>query len=206
MRATTRSFRFFVLSAAGTASAFAVAFALGFAREGEARPEAPRDAGVPSREACERPGPARGHRPAPPPPLAMVAMRHAEELGLSDETVERIESIAASARERMQPLRESVHDAHDALRALMESEHLDGEAAVAAARRLGEAETAIVVERVRTDVAVGELLSAEQLDALRELGPRRPPDARDAFGEGQRFGVRGERGPHREPATSDSLG
>lgn len=136
--------------------------------------------------ALARPGGGRGG----PPPLAMVLERHAEELGVTDEQLDRVDEIMEASREQAEALRESVQRERDSLRTLVESD-ADTAAVLAQLEKVGEAQTALEAHRLTTTMQVRSLLTDEQRAALQELAAERPERRGRRGARGRRGGCRG---------------
>lgn len=108
-----------------------------------------------------------------PPPLAHVVERHADELGLDAATLDQVIALQEQARSDQGELRESIRSARETLRSMMESDSPDEAAVIAQVESLGELQTQAHVARIRTDLQVRSLLTAEQFQALEELRPER---------------------------------
>lgn len=97
-----------------------------------------------------------------PPPIDRVLERHAEELGLSDETRARVREIAEAAEARVEPLEAALRSERDAMHALLSQDTPDLDAVLRQADAVGAAETAMHKERLRTLLAVRVVLTPEQ--------------------------------------------
>jgi len=118
----------------------------------------------------------QGRPQGPPPPLAQVIERHADELGLDAATLDEVTALQEQEREQAGELRETIREARESLRALMDAEQPDEAAVVSQVEALGAIQTQARIARVRTDLAVRSLLTSEQLATLRSLRPERPQD------------------------------
>ena len=130
----------------------------------------------------------QGRPQGPPPPLSHVIERHADELGLDAATLDEVIALQEQEREQTSELRDSIREARESLRTLMDSGESDEAAVISQVEALGTLQTQARVAHVRTDLAVRALLTSEQLETLRSLRPSKPQD-----GERGRQG-RGEQG------------
>jgi Spy/CpxP family protein refolding chaperone len=107
--------------------------------------------------------------------------RHASELGLGDDQRERVRAIAEAARETEAPLRETLRARREELYALLRADAPDTDRVMAQAERVGEAETALHKQRLRTLLEVRAILTPEQrekLTAIFERGRERMEERR----------------------------
>lgn len=118
---------------------------------------------------ADPPGPAPGSADHPgeprgsaPPPFEALLERHADRLGLGEQTRSEIRTIAVAARGEARALEKRLHDLHGELRALLDQDAPDLEAALAQAERIGSAETDLHKLRLRTMLRIRELLTPEQ--------------------------------------------
>lgn len=114
------------------------------------------------------------------PSLDRILERHAERLGLDAATQERIAALAAEANAETDALRERLHELHGAMRSLLREERPDEEAVMRQAERIGEAETEVRKQRLRTMLRIRKLLTPEQRRELVEI--HRERGAREDFG------------------------
>jgi Spy/CpxP family protein refolding chaperone len=134
------------------------------------------------------PDPERGDGPPGmrhhgPPPIDAVMERHAEELGLDDTTRAAIQEIAARSRLVEQPLTQQLHDLHDGMRNLLETDSPNLDDVMQWADRIGAVETELKKQRLRTMLEVRALLSPEQRQKLVKLFEERRARRR-GFGGG----------------------
>jgi Spy/CpxP family protein refolding chaperone len=101
-----------------------------------------------------------------PPPIDRILERHAEELGLSDEVRAEVREIAAAAEQEAEPLRDALSAERDAMHALLAQDAPDPDAVMRQAEAIGAAETEMHKQRLRTLLAVRELLTPEQRRGL----------------------------------------
>jgi periplasmic protein CpxP/Spy len=97
-----------------------------------------------------------------PPPIDRILERHAAELGLSDDVRTRVKAIAADAEQQEAPLRETLRTQRDALHQLLAQDSPDPDAVLRQAEVAGAAETELHKQRLRTLLAVRQLLTPEQ--------------------------------------------
>ncbi len=116
----------------------------------------------------------QGRPQGPPPPLAQVIERHADELGLDAATLDEVTALQERQREQTGEVRESIREARESLRSLMDSDEPDEAAVVSQVEALGALQTQARIARVRSDLTVRNLLTSQQLATLRSLRPERP--------------------------------
>lgn len=119
------------------------------------------------------PGPPHG-----PPPLAMVVMHHADEIGIDANTQARIKDTMKAARSTIRSLHDDVRAAHDALRTALEAEVVDEGAVFDASAALADADLALRNRHLEVDLAVLAELTPTQRRVLKEQRPapgERPP-------------------------------
>jgi Spy/CpxP family protein refolding chaperone len=104
---------------------------------------------------AERPEPG-GHG------IERLLERHAERLQLDDATRERIRALAEAGREKSAPQRESLRQLREETHVLLTADAPEETAVLAKAEAIGQAETALHKERLRTMLAIRALLSPEQ--------------------------------------------
>lgn len=141
----------------------------------------------------------QGRPPGPPPPLAHVIERHADELKLDAATLDSILALQQQEREDSRELHESLREGRGRLRALMDSDEPDETAVVAQVEKLGALETQARLARIRTDLAVRALLTSEQLETLKSLRPDRPAGGERDRQRPERSGPGGGRGDDDRP-------
>jgi len=130
-------------------------------------------------------GPGRWHPGGPPgpPPFSDVLERHADELGLDADTLARIHSIAAKAREAEQPLSDQLRSLHDGMRQMLEAEAPKSDDVMQQADRIGALETELRKARLGTMLEIRSLLSAEQRQKLVQLFEARKQHWKEHHGE-----------------------
>lgn len=97
-----------------------------------------------------------------PPPIDHVLERHAEELALGAEVLERVRKLAAEGEEQAKPLRDALAAEREAMHGLLAQDVPDAEAVMLQADLVGAAETEVRKQRLRTLLAVRALLTPEQ--------------------------------------------
>jgi Spy/CpxP family protein refolding chaperone len=103
--------------------------------------------------------------------------RLAEELGLSDEQLEKIEAIVDSARPEIEAYVEQLREGHEAYRAANNDPTVFNEGAFRAhAAAQNEVQTNLKVVVGKTKAGVFKVLTPEQIEQLQEM--------RDSFGKG----------------------
>ncbi|RIL04589.1 MAG: hypothetical protein DCC71_13655, partial [Proteobacteria bacterium] len=107
-----------------------------------------------------------------PPRIERLLDRHASELELTDEQRDRVSAIAERARETEAPLRDGLRARRDELHALLRTDAPDTDAVLAQADRVGEAETALHKQRLRTLLEVRAILTPEQREKLTAIFER----------------------------------
>ncbi len=117
----------------------------------------------------------------PPPPGGPghahphdLVREHAEALGISDETVQRIQEIAEGSREEMARLQDASREARVALGSLLDAEQPDREAIMDQIDAVGEAETALLRHQLSSLLSMRELLTPAQVSALEAMNPGGP--------------------------------
>ena len=136
---------------------------------------------------------------APRDPDRCIA-RHADELGVDDATVAKIEEIVAASREEAEPLHDAVRAARDEMRALLDADHPDEAAVMAQSDKVSAARAAMHKHRLATLLKIRALFTPEQRDKLKGMcgpgrragsggGPGRGPGA--WMGPGARRGLSG---------------
>ncbi len=96
------------------------------------------------------------------PGIERILEHNAERLQLDAATREQIRALAVAGRERSRPLREELHRQRDELRALLSSDAPDAGAVMQKAEQIGDTETAVSKERLRTMLEIRALLTTEQ--------------------------------------------
>jgi len=138
-------------------------------------------------------GPPGKHR-GPPPPHEVIR-KHADELGIDDETVQAIVDIAENARDEMHALHQVVRKESRALRGLLDADEPDRRAVHRQVDVLKSAEAAVQKQQLTTLIEIRSHLTLEQRDAIKELHQRMkrqgPPHGRG----GHRGPPPGHRGP-----------
>lgn len=119
-----------------------------------------------------------------PPPIDRILERHAEDLELSDEVRAKVHDIAAAAEEQAKPLREALDAAREAMHALLAQDDPDPDAVVRQAEVVGAAETEMHKQRLRTLLAVRELLTPEQRRGLVKIFEERRKRMKEWGSEG----------------------
>jgi len=100
--------------------------------------------------------------------------RHADELGVDDATVAKIEEIVAASREEAEPLRDAVRAARDEMRTLLNADQPDEAAVMAQSDKVSAAMAAMHKHRLATLLKIRVLLTPEQRDKLKGMcGPGR---------------------------------
>ena len=141
------------------------------------------------------PGKRRG-----PPPIERVLERHAERLGLDDDTRARIRELSSEGRDAGRAHREALRALRDELRELLSQDAPKESEVFAKADEIGRAETALQKERLRTMLAIRALLTPEQRSELVKIHD-------EMRGERRGRGRRGERPePSREPDEGNGEG
>jgi len=107
-------------------------------------------------------GPPRFDHMHGPPPIDRILERHAAELGLSDDVRARVRVIAAEADRQEAPLHEALRTQREALHQLLAQDSPDPDAVLRQAELAGAAETELHKQRLRTLLAVRQLLTPEQ--------------------------------------------
>jgi Spy/CpxP family protein refolding chaperone len=125
---------------------------------------------------AQRPGPARGPGPGPGPQPGRFVERHAERLGLDEETQAALQEIVDEARKRGEELEIELRDAHEQMRDLLSQEEPDESAVMRQAEAIGELELEERKNRLRATLRIRALLTPEQREELirirEESGPR----------------------------------
>jgi len=99
---------------------------------------------------------------------AMVLM-HGEELGLSPQQRQRIESLHAETQRTMTPLMERMQGLHRRAAAITEAERFDEQAARTAAREAAQIHEAMMPAMLRAQHQVQQILTADQHRQLERL-------------------------------------
>ena len=128
---------------------------------------------------------------APHGPDRCIA-RHADELGVDDATVAKIEEIVAASREEAKPLHDAVRAARDEMRALLDADQPDEAAVMAQSDKVSAATAAMHKHRLATLLKIRALLTPEQRDKLKEMcGPGRRAGSGGGPGGGPPCGAGG---------------
>jgi Spy/CpxP family protein refolding chaperone len=107
-----------------------------------------------------------------PRALAEGLERHAEKLGISDETVAKMQSIAATARAAEESDRSELEDLREEIRELVDGdsvETVNSDAIMALLDEAGALETAAKKRRLHALLEMRALLTVEQREQLAEL-------------------------------------
>jgi Spy/CpxP family protein refolding chaperone len=97
--------------------------------------------------------------------------KHAERLGVDDETRQAIEARFESSRAQAEPIRDALHASHGALREMLHAEEPDRSAIMSQAEAIGQLETELRKLRLATLLEVRAMLTEEQrseMIAMRE--------------------------------------
>jgi len=111
-------------------------------------------------------------QPAPDPGgpvFERLLERNAERLHLDDATRAKIRALAEAGREKSKPSREALDRLHEEMHALLTADVPEESAVLAKADAIGQAETALHKERLRTMLAIRALLTPEQRRELVRL-------------------------------------
>lgn len=125
--------------------------------------------------ALAQPRPPHPGPPGPPPHPHDVLRHRAPEIGLDDATVEALLDALDDGRAAREELADAVADARDRLYASMVAEPVDREAIDAAARALGDAETALRLHDIDVMLDVRAMLTPAEREALNAILPLPPP-------------------------------
>lgn len=101
-----------------------------------------------------------------PPPMERVLERHAERLGLDDETRERIGAISDETHAAAEPLLEQLHELREQLHEALSAETPEESQVMSLADRIGAAETEARKLRLRSMLRIRALLSPAQREEL----------------------------------------
>lgn len=123
-----------------------------------------------------------------PPPIDRVLERHAAELGLSDAVLAQVREIADAAREKEQPLVDALAKQRDLMHSLLTQDAPDVDSVMRQADEVGAAETAVHKERLRTLLAVRNLLTPDQRAKLVQIFEERRAQMGRGWGHGWRGG------------------
>jgi Spy/CpxP family protein refolding chaperone len=121
----------------------------------------------------DRPHHRRGHHGGPGPERFIA--HHAEELGLSAETLEAIEKIVDESRAQSETLREKLHGEHEALHELLTQEMPDESAVMAQAEVVDALKAEAHKNRLRALIAIRSQLTPEQRQELVRIREERMP-------------------------------
>lgn len=123
-----------------------------------------------------------GGRGGPHGPDRCIA-RHADELGVDDATVAKIEEIVAASREADGVLRDAVRDARREMRAILDADTPDEAAVMAQSDKVSAAMAAMHKHHLATLLKIRALLTPEQRDKLKGVcGPGRRGGPGGGFG------------------------
>jgi Spy/CpxP family protein refolding chaperone len=150
----------------GTLVACGLLFALAFPVASSAQP--------PGR--FDRPHHRWDHRGGPGPDRFIA--QHAEELGLSDETVEAIDKIVDESRARSEKLHEQLRGEHEALHDLLAQDVPDEAAVMAQAEAIDALKLQENKNRLRALIAIRSQLTPEQRQELIRIREERMPRER----------------------------
>jgi Spy/CpxP family protein refolding chaperone len=92
--------------------------------------------------------------------------KHAERLGVDEETRQAIEARFESSREQAEPIRDALHASHRALREMLREEEPDRSAIMSLAEATGELEIELRKLRLATLLEVRAMLTEEQRDEM----------------------------------------
>lgn len=136
------------------------------------------------------PGAPMGPPPGPPPdddggpgPIHLQIVERADELGISDQTVDQIVAIVDGERDEIRALHEDLREAREALHATMDAQKPDRGAVFAASDRLGDAQEALREAKLDVALQIRPLLTDAQWDALKP--PPGGPHGRGHGGHGR---------------------
>lgn len=155
-------------------STLACALLLSSAAAAEAPPAAPKQT-KPQAAAKPKPAPAK---PAQAPPYGMAGgfiERHAEELGLSDETVKAMRETVEKSRKENERLRGQVEKAQEQMRTLLDKDMPDEAAVMAQAEKIGELVTAQRKNQLAAMLKTRAMLTPEQRAQLQQIRARHQP-------------------------------
>ncbi len=121
--------------------------------------------------------------PPPPPPggpmgLGGFSPRLLERLGLTDDQKTQISALLDTLRTDTQSIHDELMQAHDSIRAAVESSTYDDGEVVAQAVIVGQAMAELTVRRARTEWSIYQLLTTEQRTKLAELRKQMGPPPR----------------------------
>lgn len=117
-------------------------------------------------------GPPDGREPGGKGDPAEMISRHAEELGLDDETRERLLALVAESRERGEVLRFELQEAHQRLHFLLSRDEPDEAAIMEQAERIGRIRIEESKLRLGTLLGIRGMLTLEQRERLEGLRDR----------------------------------
>jgi Spy/CpxP family protein refolding chaperone len=107
----------------------------------------------------------------PGPMMAMPAMvlMHAEDLGLTPQQRERIETLHAETQRTAMPVMQQMREVHREAAAITQAERFDGEAARGVARQAGELHAQMMPAMLRAQHQVDQVLTPDQRRQLERL-------------------------------------
>lgn len=114
-------------------------------------------------------GMSAGHGKAKAEASARFMEKHAEEIGIGEETLAQIRTLRRALRDKRIETGDAINDARRELRKNMRGAAPDEAAAVALAQKLAALRGELQVEAVRTRVQIRKLLTEEQREKLAEL-------------------------------------
>jgi Spy/CpxP family protein refolding chaperone len=134
-----------------------------------------------------------GHGPGPGG-FARMLERNAERLKLDESTLEQIRGLGTDARNGSKDLIERQKKEREVMRTLLDAQSTDESAILSQADLLGQIDTDLRKQDLRTMLAMRRLLTPEQRAELKKLREERP------HGPGGKHGRRGPRpGPEQAP-------
>lgn len=137
-------------------------------------------------------GPGGGHHRGGPDPAKMVSMleRHADELGIDDATLQKLEATVDQNRDAMKALRADAKTARKAVREAMKADNPDKTQVLRLIEQAGQAKIALEQQRAVVLLDLRAQLTPAQRDAIKSHREARK-DRWKARGE-----KRGKRGKH----------
>jgi Spy/CpxP family protein refolding chaperone len=130
---------------------------------------------------------ARPQGPPPgPPPIGEMVLRHADELGLDEATVQAVEALVSDAEADREADKEAMKAHHDAMRALMDADDFDADAVRAQHAKVQAMRAEAATERLETTIELRLLLGTEAWQQLHAAMPK--PGERGPRGQGERRG------------------
>lgn len=115
-----------------------------------------------------------------------AALRHADELALTDVQVERLETIRATSAEAHRAIMPQMQQVHRQIRAATEGERFDEAAARAAFRAMGDLHIDMGVSMLRAGHEARAVLTSEQRE---KLAAKRPAGMMGGSGMGSMMGM-----------------